>query len=80
MPESQQLSVEEIVRLLPRITAWRVDPESSVACPRCEGAGLTVVDRSARPHAEWYAVSCNACGLEETINIPLGSAVVGGLE
>jgi hypothetical protein len=46
-----------------------------VACPACDKPGLAIVDRSARPHAEWYALTCSACGLSETLNIPLGPAV-----
>ncbi|MGZ5823328.1 MAG: hypothetical protein ACXWJ2_05235, partial [Hyphomicrobium sp.] len=47
-----------------------------VACPVCE-AGLAILDQSARPYAEWYALSCAACGLKATINVPLGPPVPG---
>jgi transcription elongation factor Elf1 len=57
-----------------RIAEWRADPQRPVACPVCGVEGLTIVDRSARPHAEWYALSCTACGLNETLHIPLGAA------
>jgi transcription elongation factor Elf1 len=57
------------------IAAWRADPERPVACPACGKEGLAIVDRSARPHAEWYALACAACGLDETLHIPLGSPV-----
>ena len=80
MPGPLQLTAEEIARLMPRITAWRVDPGEPVRCPRCDSEGLTIIDRSARPYAEWYAVACAACQLEATINIPLGPPVMGGLE
>jgi hypothetical protein len=55
-----------------RIAAWRASPEAPVACPVCGKAGLEIVDRSARPHAEWYALSCSACGLRDTLHRPLG--------
>ena len=58
-----------------RVAAWRADPQRPVACPACGAEGLTIIDRSARPHAEWYALCCSACGLNETIHIPLGAAV-----
>jgi hypothetical protein len=58
-----------------RVAAWRAQPGRPVACPACETPGLQVIDRSARPHAEWYAFSCPACGLSETLHIPLGAAV-----
>lgn len=60
-----------------RISEWRRDPRKSVACPVCQARGLLIIDRSARPHAEWYALSCAACGLDETLHIPLGSPGVG---
>jgi hypothetical protein len=56
------------------VTAWRADPPRPVACPVCGVEGLTIVDRSTRPHAEWYALSCDACGLNETLHIALGAA------
>jgi predicted RNA-binding Zn-ribbon protein involved in translation (DUF1610 family) len=55
-----------------RIAAWRVEPGHPVACPACETPGLEIIDRSARPHAEWYVLACPACGLSETLHIPLG--------
>ena len=39
--------------------------------------GLAIIDQSARPYAEWYALTCAACGLNATINIPLGPPVPG---
>jgi predicted RNA-binding Zn-ribbon protein involved in translation (DUF1610 family) len=58
-----------------RVAQWRADPREQVACPACGKAGLEIVDRSARPYAEWYALSCPACGLNETLHIPLGPPV-----
>jgi hypothetical protein len=60
---------------LASITAWRIDPEKPVACPVCSALGLHVIDQSARPYAEWYALSCTSCGLEATVHIPLGPPV-----
>jgi hypothetical protein len=57
------------------IAAWRADPHSPVACPACRKTGLAIIDRSARPYAEWYALACAACGLDETLHIPLGPPV-----
>jgi hypothetical protein len=51
-----------------------------VACPGCGQDGLVIVDRSARPYAEWYQLRCAGCGLDETIHIPLGPPVMGGLD
>lgn len=65
------LAGDAMRRALDRIAAWRMDPDATVACPACETAGLVIIDRSARPYAEWYAVSCAACGLEAQINVPL---------
>ena len=55
------------------IAAWRRHPEKPIACPVCGAEGLRIIDRSARPHAEWYTLSCSACGLEESIQLPMGS-------
>jgi hypothetical protein len=57
------------------IAGWRTCPGQPVACPVCGRVGLTIIDRSARPHAEWYALSCAGCGLDETLHIPLGPPV-----
>jgi len=69
------LDAEQLREAARRIAVWRADPKVSAACPVCGKPGLAIVDRSARPHAEWYALTCSACGLSETLNIPLGSAV-----
>jgi len=58
-----------------QVAAWRSEPARPARCPACGAEGLIIVDRSARPHAEWYALSCPACGLSETLHIPLGAAV-----
>jgi hypothetical protein len=58
-----------------RVAAWRSEPARPVTCPACGTECLNVVDRSARPHAEWYALSCPACGLNETLHIPLGAVI-----
>lgn len=58
--------------------AWRADPRIDVACPRCSYEKLGIEDRSARPYAEWYALSCEGCGLEHTLHIALGMPPAGG--
>lgn len=71
----------EALRLaLERIQSFRTDPEAKIPCPSCEAVGLRVEDRSSRPYAEWYYMSCTACGLDETIHIPLGPPVMGGYD
>ncbi|HEY1246881.1 MAG TPA: hypothetical protein VGF29_18815 [Hyphomicrobiaceae bacterium] len=69
------LTPEQQMEATRRIAAWRVEPGRAVACPACGTEGLQIVDRSARPHAEWYALACAACGLNETLHIPLGAVV-----
>ena len=71
------LPPEKLPVVLARIAAWRIAPEAPVACPVCEAVGLEILDQSARPYAEWYALSCTACGLKATINVPLGPQVPG---
>jgi predicted RNA-binding Zn-ribbon protein involved in translation (DUF1610 family) len=69
------LTMDQQRRAARSVAAWRADPNASVACPACGKLGLVIVDRSARPHAAWYALSCPACGLSETLHIPIGAAV-----
>ena len=71
------LPQEKLSTALTRIAAWRIAPDVPVACPVCEAVGLEILDQSARPYAEWYALSCAACGLKATINVPLGPQVPG---
>jgi hypothetical protein len=71
------LTAEQQRESMRRVAAWRADPAKPVACPVCGAQGLTIIDRSARPHAEWYALSCRSCGFSETLHIPLGAAVPG---
>ena len=66
------LTAEQLSEAMRRVAAWRAEPERPVSCPACGVEGLEIIDRSARPHAEWYARSCPACGLSETLHIPMG--------
>lgn len=72
--EAKRLPAERIHDALSAVTAVRQNPDTAVPCPICGSPGIAVEDRSARPHAEWYALSCASCGLDDTIHIPLGSA------
>lgn len=72
------LPPEKIADALRVISAWRLAPETAARCPLCRAPGLSIIDQSARPYAEWYALSCKSCGLEQTINIPLGTPLTGG--
>jgi hypothetical protein len=65
------LPPDKLIVALERIAGWRADPTAPVACPACGRYGLEVVDQSARPWAEWYALRCRACGLEHTLHIPM---------
>jgi len=72
------LSADQVAIALARIAAWRAAPNDPVACPVCDQPGLSIIDQSTRPHAEWYALSCPACGLETTIEIPMAPRMPGG--
>jgi hypothetical protein len=74
------LSAAQLQSALESIARWRENPETPAACPQCGQAGLAIADRSARPYAEWYQLACGGCGLDETIHIPLGPPVMGGLD
>ena len=65
------LDADRLSEAYRRMAAWRADQAAAVACPACEEVGLDVIDRSARPYAEWYAISCRSCGLNETLHAPL---------
>ena len=69
------LDAEQLREAARRIAAWRVAPKVPVACPVCGELGLEIIDRSARPHAEWYALSCASCGLDETVHIALATSM-----
>lgn len=72
------LAPEKLPQALRMIQAWRLDPAVPRPCPACGEKPLTIIDQSARPYTEWYALSCPACGLEQTISIPLGTPMDGG--
>ncbi|MFT3730048.1 MAG: hypothetical protein QM780_01300 [Hyphomicrobium sp.] len=65
------LKSEHLPNALDRIAAWRCDPFSVQKCPACDVAGIEIIDRSARPYSEWYALKCGACGLDAALHIPL---------
>lgn len=51
------------------VRAWERGDNDNVVCPVCGAAGLGVIDKSARPHTLWFALSCSSCGLDEAICI-----------
>ncbi|MBS0267716.1 MAG: hypothetical protein JSS54_01930 [Proteobacteria bacterium] len=65
------LPKEHLSGALDRIAAWRTDPESALTCPVCGASGVEIIDRSARPYSEWYAMRCAHCGLDAALHIPL---------
>lgn len=80
MADDSQLQADEWILAMRRIAEWRADADAPIACPRCGLEGLVVIDRSARPYAEWYHLTCAGCTLDASINIPLGPPVAGGLD
>lgn len=67
-----KLTRDQMQTAMATVAKWRLVRTNPIACPVCGADGLEIIDRSARPHAEWYALSCKACGLDESIHIPLG--------
>ena len=61
--------------MMPVIARWRSDPTAAGGLPGVRQGGLAIIDRSARPYAEWYALTCAACGLDETLHVALGPSV-----
>ena len=54
------------------IARWQQAPAAPVRCPVCDAPTLVIVDRSARPYTAWFALSCNACGLDDIITYAMG--------
>ncbi len=50
---------------------WRRNPKGEQRCPNCGAPGLVITDRSSRPMAEWYHFGCAACGLDDSLCIPM---------
>ncbi len=73
MPMNQ----EQWQRAVKLLRTQRLEPDITSNCPVCGGGGLRIADRSARPHAEWYQLDCDACGLSEAIHIPLAPPMGG---
>ena len=71
------LTIAQQRTALARIAAWRLEPGDAVACPGCERKVLAIEDRSSRPYAEWYVLSCPGCGLAETLHVALGAPNLG---
>ena len=71
------VSVVPAVRLMGLVRAWRGDESKPVQCPVCGQGGVEITDRSARPHREWYALSCGGCGFAQTVSVPLAAQVPG---
>ncbi len=67
----EALSADKVGEALVQIRSWQAQPERAVACPVCGQPGLSIIDQSARPYAEWYALSCALCGLDAKLHIPL---------
>lgn len=69
------LDSDQLLEAVRSVGVWRANAQAPVACPGCGEAGLVIIDRSARSYAEWYALSCRSCGLDETLHIPLSPPV-----
>ena len=79
MKSPGKLNGSQQKEVLIRIAAWRQAPASDVACPVCSTTGLSIIDQSARPFVEWYALSCKACGLSEMLQLvmPTPARILG---
>ena len=62
-----------VAELLPLLRVWQHHKDKPVTCPVCAANTLTVIDRSARPHREWYALSCPSCNFTKTVGVSLYS-------
>ncbi|MEZ5775874.1 MAG: hypothetical protein R3D33_14560 [Hyphomicrobiaceae bacterium] len=55
-------------------TRPRVDVSQPLCCPNCGSPLFRLDDHSTPPVAAWFDASCPACGLAETVHIPLGGS------
>lgn len=78
MPDGKKLPQERLGAAIATISSWRQFPSDPVPCPACGQPGLQIVDRSARPYAEWYVLLCNECGLDHTLHLPMAPPTFGG--
>jgi len=67
----QSLPPAKLKLAMERVRLWRSAPSGPVTCPACTAPDLAIIDRSTRPYAEWYVLSCPSCGLAHTLHIPL---------
>jgi predicted RNA-binding Zn-ribbon protein involved in translation (DUF1610 family) len=74
MPGPRKLATPEEMRAaLATVRGAEHEPGAQPVCPLCGATGLTIIDRSSRPHAEWYALACPSCGLDDVISIPMSA-------
>ena len=67
-----KITTQELMQAaMAELRMWQADGSVTLNCPVCGEPGLVIKDRSARPLAEWYALKCKACGLDDKIHIPL---------
>lgn len=67
-----KLQTADLIReAMQQLRVWQTDRKAGLTCPHCNAPGLTIVDRSARPYAEWYSFKCESCGLDDAIQIPM---------
>jgi len=73
-PDHKVLSESEWYKAHQAVAAWKSAPEVEAHCPRCDTAGLHIIDQSARPYSEWYELNCDACDLVVTMHLPLAKS------
>ena len=69
-PYKQIATAEIAARAVVAIREWESGARENLECPICAAEGLEIVDKSARPHMAWFALKCEACGLDEAVAIP----------
>lgn len=63
--------------LMALVAKWRHEPETPISCPLCEAETLSIIDKSARPYAEWYAFDCQTCQWRYDMHVPLSGPMPG---
>lgn len=71
-PEKKLATQEIANRAMATVRSWQTGQTDGLKCPVCAAHGVTIIDRSARPHMTWFVFNCPACGLDEALAIPSG--------
>jgi hypothetical protein len=69
------LDVADQRRAFAIVDSWRIAGAAGDAdCVRCGARRMAIVNASTPPHAEWFLLSCAACGLDTMLHRAMGAS------